>query len=183
MDRSPPRCYFADMNDLSLSILPETTGDAQAIERLHERTFGPGRYVLSAYRIREHVDHLLELSFTARIGTLLVGSVRQLPILIGDTPALLLGPLTVEPPFRDRGVGRRLLERALEDARVQGHRLVLLVGDEPYYSRVGFKQVPKGRVTMPGPVDYDRVLVFELVEGAFEGVSGPIGPDWSKARA
>jgi predicted N-acetyltransferase YhbS len=118
----------------------------------------------------------------ARVGTLLVGSVRQLPICIGDTPALLLGPLTVEPPFRSRGVGRLLLERALKDAKAQGHRLVLLVGDEPYYSRVGFKQVAKGRVTMPGPVDYSRLLVIELVEGAFEGVSGPVVPDWSKTR-
>jgi predicted N-acetyltransferase YhbS len=170
------------MTDLSLTILPESAGDAQAIERLHERTFGPGRFVLSAYRIREHVDHVLELSFTARIGTLLVGSVRQLPICVGETPALLLGPLTVEPPFRSHGVGRQLLERALKDAKTKGHALVLLVGDEAYYSRAGFKPVPKGRVTMPGPVDYSRLLVFELVEGAFEGVSGVVAPDWSKAR-
>src|ERR1700751_3409635 len=140
------------MSDLSLSIAAETANDAQAIERLHERTFGPGRFVLSAYRLREHVDHLLDLSFTARIGTLMVGSVRQLPITIGDTKALLLGPLTVEPPFRGRGVGRLLLERALKDAKAKGHALVLLVGDEPYYGHVGFKVVPKGRVTMPGPV-------------------------------
>ena len=66
------------MSDLSLTILAETPGDAQAIERLHERTFGPGRYALSAYRLREHVDHLLDLSFTARIGTLMVGSVRRI---------------------------------------------------------------------------------------------------------
>ncbi|SFP45169.1 Predicted N-acetyltransferase YhbS [Bradyrhizobium sp. Ghvi] len=170
------------MNDLSITIRPEAPGDAQAIERLHERTFGPGRFVLSAYRIREHVDHVLDVSFTARIGTLLVGSVRQLPVTIGETPALLLGPLTVEPPFRSRGIGRMLMERALKDARDKGHRLVLLVGDEPYYSRVGFKPVPKGRITMPGPVDAARILVFELVEGAFEGVSGAVAPDWSKAR-
>lgn len=170
------------MSDLSLTILPESPKDAQAIERLHERTFGPGRFVLSAYRLREHVDHLMELSFTARIGTLLVGSVRQLPVCIGDTPALLLGPLTVEPPFRGRGVGRALLDRALADARAKGHRLVLLVGDEPYYGRVGFKKVPKGKATMPGPVDYDRLLVAELVEGAFEDVSGAIRPDWSTAK-
>ena len=170
------------MSDLSLTILAETANDAQAIERLHDRTFGPGRYVLSAYRLREHVDHLLELSFTARIGTLLVGSVRQLPILIGETKALLLGPLTVEPPFRGRGVGRALLDRALGDARAKGHRLVLLVGDEAYYSRVGFRLVPKGRATMPGPVDYSRLLVAELVDGAFAEVSGEIRPDWSMAR-
>ena len=170
------------MTDLSITIRPEAPGDAQAIERLHERTFGPGRFVLSAYRIREHVDHVLDVSFTARIGTLLVGSVRQLPVTIGETPALLLGPLTVEPPFRSRGIGRMLMERALNEARDKGHRIVLLVGDEPYYSRVGFKPVPKGRVTMPGPVDAARVLVFELVDGAFEGVSGAVAPDWSKAR-
>jgi predicted N-acetyltransferase YhbS len=170
------------MTDLSLTILAETANDAQIIERLHARTFGPGRYVLSAYRLREHVNHLLELSFTARIGTLLVGSVRQLPICIGDTPALLLGPLTVEPPFRSRGVGRALLDRAIGDARKKGHRLIVLVGDEPYYSRVGFRMIPKGSVTMPGPVDKKRLLVLELVDGAFTDVAGAIRPDWTAAK-
>src|ERR1700743_3292469 len=130
------------MSDLSLTTAAETPNDAQAIERLHERTFGPGRFVLSAYRLREHVDHLRDLSFTARIGTLMVGSVRQLPTRVGDTRALMLGPLTVEPPFRKRGVGRALLDRALNDAKAKGHRLVLLVGGEAYYRRVGFQAVP-----------------------------------------
>jgi predicted N-acetyltransferase YhbS len=170
------------MTDLSLTILAETANDARIIERLHARTFGPGRYVLSAYRLREHVDHLLDLSFTARIGTLLVGSVRQLPVCIDDTPALLLGPLTVEPPFRSRGVGRALLDRAINDARKAGHRLIVLVGDEPYYSRVGFKQIPKGTVTMPGPVDQRRLLVLELVDGAAAGIAGKIRPDWDAAK-
>jgi predicted N-acetyltransferase YhbS len=171
------------MTDLSLTILSETPNDAQAIERLHQRTFGPGRFVLSAYRLREHVDHLLDLSFTARIGTLLVGSVRQLPICIGETPALLLGPLTVEPPFRGRGIGRALMDHALKQAKAKGHRLVVLVGDEPYYSRMGFKRIPNGVTAMPGPVDPARLLVRELVDGAFEGVSGAIRPDWNFVRA
>lgn len=183
MDRGAARCYPApDMNDLSLTILAETANDAQIIERLHARTFGPGRYVLSAYRLREQVDHLLALSFTARIGTLLVGSVRQLPICIGDTKALLLGPLTVEPPFRSRGVGRALLDRAISDARKAGHRLIVLVGDQPYYARVGFKLVPPGSVTMPGPVDKQRLLVLELEEGAAEGLAGAVRPDWDAAK-
>jgi predicted N-acetyltransferase YhbS len=112
----------------------------------------------------------------------LVGSVRQLPVCIGDTPALMLGPLTVEPPFRSHGIGRALIERALNEARAKAFRLVVLVGDEPYYMRVGFKRIPKGRATMPGPVDPARLLVAELVEGAFEGVSGPIRPDWQAAN-
>ncbi len=169
------------MSDLSVTIRPETAADADAIERLHERTFGPGRYAKTAYRLREGAPHVLALSFTARIGTLLVGSVRLSPIRIGATPALLLGPLTVEPPFRARGIGLALIERALAEARAQAHRLVVLVGDEPYYARAGFKLVPKGNAAMPGPVDPARLLVAELVPGAFDGVSGPIRPDYESS--
>ena len=84
---------------------------------------------------------------------------RLTPICIGETPALLLGPLTVEPPFRERGVGSALIERALKDAKAKGHTLVVLVGDEPYYAKSGFKRIPKGQVKMPGPVDPARLLV------------------------
>jgi len=123
---------------------------------------------------------VFELSFTARIGSLLVGSVRLTPICIGETPALLLGPLTVEPPFRERGVGTVLIERALKDAKAAGHNLLVLVGDEPFYGKLGFKRIPKGQVKMPGPVDPARLLVAELKPGAFEGVSGLVRPDWEK---
>jgi predicted N-acetyltransferase YhbS len=169
------------MNDLSLTILAETADDAVPIDRLHERTFGPGRYARTAYRIREGRGHILDLSFTARIGTLLVGSVRLTPVQIGETPALLLGPLTVEPPFRERGIGQALIERAVAEARAKGHRLIVLVGDEPYYAKAGFKRIPKGRASMPGPVDPARLLVAELADGAFENVSGPIRPDWASS--
>jgi len=168
------------MSELALTILPETADDAVAIDRLHERTFGPGRYARSAYRIREGGGHDPALSFTARIGTLLVGSVRLTPICIGETKALLLGPLTVEPPFRSHGIGRSLIERALDDTRAKGHRLVVLVGDEPFYGKIGFKRIPKGLVKMPGPVDPARLLVAELQPGAFDGVSGLIRPDWEE---
>jgi predicted N-acetyltransferase YhbS len=170
------------MNDIALTILSETKEDAPAIERLHERTFGPGRYAKTAYRLREQAAHRPDLSFTARIGSLLVGSVWLSPIRIGDTKALLLGPLTVEPAFRERGVGQALIERALDAARAKGHRLVILVGDEPYYGKTGFKRVPPGRATMPGPVDPGRLLVAELADGAFEGVSGPIYAEWESVQ-
>src|SRR5271170_752129 len=166
------------MNDIALTILPETPDDAVAIERLHERTFGPGRFAKTAYRLREQAAHHAELSFIARIGTLLVGSVRLSPVRVGETKALLLGPLTVEPAFRERGVGQALIEQALKAASAKGHRLVILVGDEPYYGKCGFKRVPPGRAIMPGPVDPARLLVAELADGAFADVSGPIRPEW-----
>lgn len=166
------------MNELAVTILAETADDAAAIDRLHERTFGPGRFARTAYRLREKISHCLKLSFTARIGTLLVGSVQMTPIRIGETPALLLGPLTVEPAFRDRGIARSLIARSVAEAQSHGHRLVILVGDEPYYGKLGFKRVTKGVVTLPGPVDPARLLLAELVEGAFVGVRGAVRPDF-----
>lgn len=162
------------MTELPLTIALETPDDDAAIDRLHARTFGPGRFARTAFRIREQVGHARALSFTARVGTMLVGSVRLTPVHIGTAPALLLGPLTVEPPFQSVGIGARLMEVSLEAARAAGHRLVILVGDEPYYARFGFKRVPLGVVTLPGPVDPARLLVAELVDGAFAGVSGQV---------
>jgi predicted N-acetyltransferase YhbS len=170
------------MNELSFTILPETAEDADAIARLHERVFGPGRFAKTAYRLREQASHRLGASFTARVGTLLVGSVWLTPIRIGESAALLLGPLTVEPAFRERGIGQALIARALREAAATGARLVVLVGDEPYYGKAGFKRAPPGRLVMPGPVDPERLLVAELVPGAFDGVGGRVRGEWEDEK-
>ena len=49
---------------------------------------------------------------------------------------------------------------------------VVLVGDEPYYGPFGFKMMAKGTVLFPAPVDQNRILACELVEGAALGVAG-----------
>jgi predicted N-acetyltransferase YhbS len=90
--------------------------------------------------------------------------------------ALMLGPLTVDPAFEGRGIGAALMVRSLEAARAGGHALVLLVGDEPYYARFGFRRVPAGQLAMPGPVDPARFLAHELVEGALAKARGRVLP-------
>lgn len=160
------------MIDLVIQFFPLTAADEAQIEKLDERAFGPGRYARTAYRLREGVDADLSLSFVARVGTLLVGANRMTPILVGATPALLLGPLTVEPAFRSQGVGETLVKHSLDAARAAGHGLVLLVGDEDYYARMGFAPVPRGKIVMPGPVDPDRLLYCELRPGALDAASG-----------
>jgi predicted N-acetyltransferase YhbS len=160
------------MTDLPLVLRLEEPSDFAAIDRLHERAFGPGRFARTAYRLREGVPPIATLSFIAQVGTMLVGSVRLNTIKAGSSKALILGPLAVEPAFSDRGIGTRLMEMALDQAKADGHGLVFLVGDLPYYSRFGFKIVPQGRVTMPGPVDPQRFLALELQAGALEQVTG-----------
>jgi predicted N-acetyltransferase YhbS len=164
------------VTELSLIIRPEAATDGDAIERLHERAFGPGRFARTAYRIREGAPHRPEFSFTALVGTLLVGSVRLTPVRAGEQAGLMLGPLTVDPAFENRGIGAALIGRSLDAARAAGHALVLLVGDEPYYERFGFTRVPRGQLAMPGPVDPDRLLAAELTKGALARARGTILP-------
>jgi predicted N-acetyltransferase YhbS len=164
------------MANLAFLIRPESPLDADAIERLHERAFGPGRFARTAYRLREGSGAPAPFGFSALVGTLLVGSVRLSAISAGAEPALILGPLTVDPSFEGVGIGSALMREALERARAAGEGLVLLVGDEPYYGRFGFRVAPKGQLVMPGPVDPRRLLVAELSEGALARAAGPIRP-------
>ncbi len=164
----------APVTTLPLIIRPEHPDDAVAIERLHARAFGPGRFARTAYRLREGVAPLAELCLTALVGTYLVGSVRIGPAEADGGPLLVLGPLTVDPSFSDRGIGTRLMQASLDAARATGHGLVILVGDAPYYRRFGFEPVPAGRLVLPGPVDPARFLWLALHAGAETPLSGPV---------
>jgi predicted N-acetyltransferase YhbS len=162
------------MSDLCFLISAETEVERHASDTLNERAFGPGRFSRSAYRLRESIKSERLFSYVAYVGTLLVGANRMSAIKCGGTPALLLGPLAVEPAFRSRGIGEALVRMSLESAQRAGHRLVILVGDESYYGRMGFKRVPPGRLSLPGPVDPARLLYCELTPDAFAGVSGAV---------
>lgn len=162
------------MTSLPLTILHEQPDDAPAIDRLQDRAFGPGRYARSAYRLREGIAPAAGLCFVARVGTFLVGSNRMTRILVGRAEALLLGPLVVDPAFRSRGVGEALIDASLRAASEAGHSLVLLVGDEAYYRRFGFVRTPHGLITLPGPVDPDRLLWRPIADGAGFGEGGRV---------
>ncbi len=155
-------------------IRPEASGDAPAVGALVAKAFGPGRFAKSAYRLREGVDPEPGLSFVAVENAVLRGSVRFWPIFVGRQPALLLGPLAVESDQRGRGLGIALMERGIAEAKRLGHRAVILVGDAPYYARVGFAQLPKDSVKFPGPVDKGRILGLALVDGALESLTGEV---------
>ncbi|WP_306141453.1 GNAT family N-acetyltransferase [Roseibium sp. MMSF_3412] len=162
------------MKQTTWVIRPEEAADTTAIEDLQANAFGPGRFARTAFRIRENVGPRADLSFVGLVGSQIAGSIRLSPILIGDTGALLLGPLTVSPDFKNRGLGKALMRTAMDAAELAGDKVVLLVGDAPYYSPFGFQQVPLGRITLPGPVDPARLLVAllngaQMPEGAAQG--------------
>ena len=155
-------------------IRPECAQDQGAIQALTEAGFGPGRYAKSAYRLREGVDPVAELGFVAVENNILRGSVRFWPVKVGEDDALLLGPLAVESAQRGRGIGISLMQRGIAKAKEMGWHAILLVGDEPYYGRVGFTKIPVGRLQFPGPVDTSRLLGLAFEEGGLEKLVGTV---------
>ncbi|MGL4491110.1 MAG: GNAT family N-acetyltransferase [Rhizobiaceae bacterium] len=152
----------------------ETSAHDVEIETIHANAFGPGRFARAAFRIREGGPHDRALSRVATIDGKVVASVRLTSIVVGDTPALLLGPLAVKPEWKNLGIGRALMKESLDLSAKAGHALVVLVGDEPYYGPFGFKVMPARTVEFPAPVDQQRILACELVVGSAAGVAGKV---------
>ena len=157
----------------------ETPADEAQVEALNAEGFGPGRFAKSAYRLREGVAPVAALSFVAVEkmpdgSEVLRGSVRFWPIRVGGHEELLLGPLAVQSDQRGRGIGIGLMQAGIAAAGRGSWRAILLVGDEPYYTRVGFSRLPPGRVKFPGPVDQNRILGLSLKAGELLTLSGEV---------
>jgi len=163
----------------SFPVEPTKESDQPLIEQLLDIAFGIERRVKTSYRLREGSTPADGLSLVVRDAEVgLAGSISFWPLAIGSTgtPALLLGPLVVHPKRQNLGVGLTLMREGLGLAKGLGHRFVILVGDAPYYARVGFQKLPEGQLTLPGPVDPKRFLYVELVPGALAEMRGLVLP-------
>ncbi len=173
------------MTPLSTTILAFDYDNDQMVARseaLLDRAFGQGRQTKTSYRFREGEKPVEGLSYAVfKCGETCEPGVEDLcavlsywHLRIGDAghEAIMLGPLAVEPHLQGKGLARGLMQYTLGLAGELGHKLVILVGDQPYYGPFGFSRVPDGRLQLPGPVDPDRLLYRELVPGSFDNVSG-----------
>lgn len=161
---------------MTFEILPERPIDAALIEALLDRTFGFNRERRTVYRLREGVVPVAALSFCAvEADGSLLGSIRFWPIAVASGPALLLGPLAVEPALQGQGVGRALVRHGLAQATRDGWGLCLVVGDPDYYRSFGFIQAAQAGIILPGPVEPERFQAAALRTGALDNAGGIVG--------
>ena len=148
-------------------IIPDAPEHAEAVEALYDEVFGPGRFAKTAERLREGNAKIADASLVAVDAEGVTGVVRVWPVTVGEKGrAAFLGPIAVAERRRGNGVAFKLMERAIGVCREQGYAAVILVGDQDYYERFGFKQSGAGRFELPGPVDQKRVLIRDLSAGA-----------------
>ena len=162
------------------TLARETAADWWEVEALFDLCFAPGREALSSYRLRDGVPPVAELCLVARDGDQSVAAaIRFWPVRVGDSRALLLGPIAVHPTRQGEGLGAMLISDSLARAVGDWSR-VLLVGDAPYYARFGFEVLPG--VEMPPPTNPARVLGLALETGAWNGVTGKVRADQPRFR-
>ncbi|BAU90758.1 N-acetyltransferase GCN5 [Methylorubrum populi] len=156
-----------------IQIRDEIAADVAAREHLLDACFGPSRFLKTSQRLREGRLPARGLALSAVRAEKLVGTVRLWDVETGcGRPALLLGPLAVDPALQGAGLGGTLMRTALAAATERGHGAVLLVGDAPYYARFGFERAKADGLYMPGPFERERFLGLELRAGALADAEG-----------
>ena len=161
---------------MTYHIVDQRPQDAALLDPLLDRTFGADRQNKTVYRLREGLDPIPGLAFSAIDGSAeLLASLRFWPIRIGAARAILFGPLAVEPALQGNGIGRALVRHGLDRAQALGESICVIVGEPDYYQPYGFASAGAAGLRLPGPVDARRFQVLELVPGALRVVSGLIG--------
>jgi predicted N-acetyltransferase YhbS len=160
----------------SFAIRSERASDVAAREALLDACFGANRQLRTCQRLRDGREPAECLAFSALHRGRLAGTVRLWHVSAGGTPALVLGPLAVDPSCRKLGVGAALMRHALAAATARGHGAVILLGDASYYARFGFSALKAADLSLPGPFERERLLGLELRDGALDGASGLIVP-------
>ena len=156
-------------------VLDETIDDNNEVESLLNLVFTPQRNKLGSYYFRKNVSRVEFLCKVIKndYGHI-IGSIRYWPVYIGKKKisCLLLGPLAVHPICQGEGIGAKLILNTLDLAEKYGWERVILVGDESYYSRFGFKKKLAKDLIFPKPVNQDRLLGLELKSGSLKRVKG-----------
>ena len=161
-------------------FVPIATVDPAAVEALLDRAFGRERHTKTAYRLREGVAVIPELSFGAVEDGALVGTIQCWPVeLLADDgtrwPLVLVGPVAVDPARQRGGLGKELMHQALDAAvELDLDGAMMLVGDADYYGRFwGFSADATAGWRLPGPVERHRLLARGIAVPAVAGVVGP----------
>jgi predicted N-acetyltransferase YhbS len=159
------------------AIRAERTSDVAARETLLDVCFGTNRNARTCQRLRDGRMPAEGLAFSVIRHGRLVGTLRLWHVDAGGRPALVLGPLAVDPACRELGIGAALMRHALAAAKARGHGAVILLGDAPYYARFGFSAEKAESLSLPGPFERHRLLGIELRPGALNGAFGLIMPN------
>ena len=137
--------------------------DNDKIIKLLHKSFGPGRFARSVYRLREKNDRDTEFSYIYELNNQILSSISYYKTFLNnDTNGLLLGPLAVDPEHRGKGYGVELVKYTIAlIKKTMAYDFILVIGDYHYYEKFGFKKI-NNTFSFYGPVNSEKVLILHL---------------------
>lgn len=158
-----------------MKLVAEQPEHADAIERVLDRAFGPGRFAKTSERVRERAaaaEPLLSRVALNDAGAVM--GVCRIWSARAGAPVYFLGPLAVDPDAQAAGLGVALVKACVEACRMRGGNGVVAVGAERFFRPLGFSVAPKDRIALPGPTDPARLLWLALRPGGLDQVRGEL---------
>jgi putative acetyltransferase len=137
----------------------------------------PGEATLVGW-LRDDEGWIPALSLVAELDGQVVGHVVCTRGSLAGTPALGLGPVSVDPDHQGRGVGSALMHAVLGAADALGEPVVALLGDPAYYARFGFVPAARLGIDAPDPAwgDYFQARPLASYDASVRGAFGYAAP-------
>lgn len=88
--------------------------------------------------------------------------------------SLALAPVSVLPPYQHKGIGRSLIQTAIQIAKALQYESMIVLGHPAYYPKFGFEKTSKWDIQAAFDVPEEALMALELQEDALKGISGTI---------
>lgn len=167
---------------MNINIRHEDQSDFRKVEEVTREAFYnlyfPGcSEHLVIHNIRNHKDHIKELSYILEVDGEIAGSIYYTHSkIIGwdgrETKTISFGPVSIDPKYHRMGLGRKLITHSIEEAKRLGYNAILTLGYPYHYETYGFRGGKKYNIAMEDGKFYMGLLVLPLYEGALDGISG-----------
>ncbi|MBY8821569.1 GNAT family N-acetyltransferase [Sphingomonas colocasiae] len=148
-------------------IRDEDPADVPAISDVVEHAFGQPSEARLVERLRADGD--AAISLVAVVDGAVAGHVLLSP-MSAPFRALGLAPVSVSPAYQRTGIGRALIDAAIDRARVEEWDAIFVLGDPAYYGRFGFRADLATGFASPYAGPYLMVLPLAAALPVAEGV-------------
>lgn len=130
-------------------------------------------------RLRNAPEYNYELEVVAKNGTGdVVGHVMLSEIaVVNETKqytVLALAPLSVLPEYRNKGLGKALIQAVEERAKTQDYTTILVLGDPKYYNQFGYDTAEDYDIACPFDVPSNYFMVKFLWDQLLEQPKGKV---------
>ena len=122
-------------------------------------------------KLRESEGFIKELALVAIIEDTIVAHIMFTQIKINDKIGIALAPLSVLVEKQGQGIGQAIMKKAHEIAKSLGYKFSIVLGNNNFYSKAGYKKASNYGIKAPFDVleEYYMVLFLDNNETMLNG--------------